>query len=64
MASFLVPGHRANPQSFVTNYYQATTNLTNPERSLLDRQLVTNFGINKDTISALHKSFCANVFSA
>ncbi len=62
MASFLVPGHRADPQSFVTNYYQAAKNSTNPERSLLDRQLVTNFGINKEPTGALHESFCANVF--
>jgi hypothetical protein len=52
MATFLLPGHCANPQSFVTNYYQAAKNSTNPEHSLLDRHLVTDYGVNK-TLGAL-----------
>jgi hypothetical protein len=62
MATFLLPGHCANPQSFVTNYYQAAKNSTNPEHSLLDRHLVTDYGVNKNPGGPYHESFYANVF--
>jgi hypothetical protein len=62
MAFFLVPGHRTDTHSFVTNYYRAAKSSTNPEHSLLDRQLVTDFGVNKDPEGPLHESFYANVF--
>jgi len=62
MVSFLKPGHRSDPDSFVTNYYRAAKESSNPEHSLIDRHLVSDFGVNKDSLSPHHETFYANVF--